>query len=453
VATPSPDGPLRWLARFDHSTIRPGLERIDRILAAWGRPQARLTAVHLAGTNGKGSTAAMMAAILRAAGGRVGLYSSPHLHALNERMRIDDRPIPTSRLAALADELRALLARAAGDGGADPPTYFECTTAIALTYFAREQVDWAVIETGLGGRFDATNVVTPRLTVLTPIDYDHTDYLGHSLASIAWEKAGIFKAGVPVVTAPQPPEAAAVIEREARSLGAPLVCCGREFHYDEEEGQRLTYRDERRTLPHLTCPLRGRHQLMNGAVAVAAALALRDGGASIPDAAVATGLASVRWAGRLELLEERPALLLDGAHNPAAARAVAAYLAEERRRRGGAVTVIFGIMRDKAVAEVVAALRPVVDRWIATAPATPRALPAGQVAAAIEAAGGRVAVIDDPARAVVETLPTLSPADLCCVTGSFYTVAAVREWCLRRPRAGRRVGRHRRGGRRTLVPS
>jgi dihydrofolate synthase/folylpolyglutamate synthase len=461
VATSPPDESLRWLARFDHAVIRPGLERIDRILTAWDRPHERLTAVHLAGTNGKGSTAAMIAAMLRAAGCRVGLYTSPHLHALNERMRINDQPIPAARLAELADELRALLEsnqyKSVGDGG-EPPTYFECTTAIALTYFARERVDWAVIETGLGGRFDATNLVTPRLAVLTPIDYDHTDYLGHSLTSIAREKAGILKAGVPAVTAPQPPEAEAVIEREARSLGAPLHRCGREFFYDGEEEQRLTYRDRQRLLPHLACPLLGRHQLMNAAVAVAAALVLRDGGLSIGDEAIAKGLASVRWEGRLEPLQERPRLLLDGAHNPAAARALAAFLAEEKQRVGGSVTVIFGIMRDKAVAEVVAALRPVVDGWIATAPATPRALPADQVAAAIEAAGGRVAIIADPARAVAETLPTLSPSDLCCVTGSFYTVAAAREWFLRSPvpepgRAGRRVERKPRAGRPPLVPS
>jgi len=472
VATSPPDESLRWLARFDHAVIQPGLERIDRILTAWDRPHERLTAVHLAGTNGKGSTAAMIAAMLRAAGCRVGLYTSPHLHALNERMRIDNQPIAATRLAELADELRALLVQLGyqdvSDGGAgersispdsnDPPTYFECTTAIALTYFARERVDWAVIETGLGGRFDATNLVTPRLAVLTPIDYDHTDYLGHSLASIAWEKAGILKAGVPAVVAPQLPEVAPVIEREARSLGAPLHRCGREFFYDGEEGQRLTYRDRRRLLPHLACPLLGRHQLMNAAVAAAAALVLRDGGLSIGDEAISKGLASVRWEGRLEPLQERPRLLLDGAHNPAAARALAAFLAEEKRRMGGRVTVIFGIMRDKAVAEVVAALRPVVDGWIATAPVTPRALPAEQVAAAIEAACGRVAIIADPARAMAETLSTLSPSDLCCVTGSFYTVAAAREWFLRSPalepgRAGRRVERKPRAGRPPLVPS
>ncbi|MEW6325137.1 MAG: folylpolyglutamate synthase/dihydrofolate synthase family protein [Nitrospirota bacterium] len=456
MAARSHEEALRWLARCDHSVIRPGLERIERILHAWGEPQARLSAVHLAGTNGKGSTAAMTAAILRAAGRRTGLYTSPHLHALNERMRIDGRPISTARLAALADELRALLLHADGGAGErsispdynDPPTYFESTTAMAFAYFAQEAVDWAVIETGLGGRFDATNMVAPRLSVLTPIDYDHMNYLGDSLTAIAWEKAGILKAGVPAVIAPQPPEAEAVIEREAQRVGAPLIRCGREFFYEEEAGGRFTYRDRRRTLPHLHCPLPGRHQLMNAAAATAAALALRASGLPIADEAIAAGLASVRWEGRLEVLQERPRLLLDGAHNPAAARALAAFLADEKRRLGGRVTAVFGIMRDKAVSEVVAALRPVVDHWIATAPpAMPRALPAEEVAAAVERAGGSVTLSADPASALAVALPTLGPRDLCCVTGSFYTVACAREWFL-----GERASAPSRDGRVSLVP-
>lgn len=456
MAARSQDEALRWLARRDHSVIRPGLERIGRILEAWDRPHARLKAVHLAGTNGKGSTAAMIAAMLQAAGYRTGLYTSPHLHALNERVRIDGRPIATERLADLADELRALLEQLGYkdvcDGGAgersispdynDPPTYFECTTAIALTHLAREGVDWAVIETGLGGRLDATNLVVPRVCVLTPIDYDHMDYLGNSLTSIAWAKAGILKAGVPAVVAPQRPEAAAVIEREAEALGAPLVRGGREFHYEEEAQGRLTYRDGRHTLSHLICPLLGRHQLMNAAVATAAALQLRDRGLSLEYDAIAAGLASVRWEGRLEVMQQRPLLLLDGAHNPAAARALAEFLADEKRRLGGSVTALFGIMRDKAVAEVVAALRPAVDHWIATAPpGTDRALPADQVAAAITRAGGSVTIAADPATALADLLPTLRPDDLCCVTGSFYTVAAAREGFVRRPMPPRQDGR------------
>jgi dihydrofolate synthase / folylpolyglutamate synthase len=445
VARPVVSDPLRWLAQFDHSLIKPGLGRIQRLLDAFDQPHRRWPAVHVAGTNGKGSTAAMIAAMLRAAGFRVGLYTSPHLHAINERMRVDGAPIPPARLAELAEELRVVmrgigLHEAADTPGSlqpvtELPTYFECTTAIAFAHFAREQVDWAVVETGLGGRFDATNVVAPSVTVLTPIDYDHTDYLGPTLTSIAWEKAGIIKPGVPVVTAPQPAEASAVIDEEARRHGAPLIRWGRDFAVDPEtpergEGsgvQRFTYRDRDGVLSSLACPLLGRHQLLNAASAVAAVSALRPGGAGIGPDAVACGLASVRAEGRLEVVRERPRLLLDGAHNPAAARALAAFLAEEKRRLGGTVTLVFGIMRDKAVAEVVAALHPVVDRWVAVEPATPRALPAERVAAAIETAGGRATIASDPARAVAETLPALSPNDLCCVTGSFYTVAAARE--------------------------
>jgi len=442
VARPVVSDPLWWLAQFDHSLIKPGLGRIQRLLDAFDQPHRRWPAVHVAGTNGKGSTAVMIAAMLRAAGYRVGLYTSPHLHAVNERMQVNGSPIPPDRLAELAEELRAALRRiglrdavesaASPQSVTDLPTYFECTTAIAFAYFAREQVDWAVVETGLGGRFDATNVVIPRVTVLTPIDYDHTDYLGPSLTSIAWEKAGIIKPGVPVVVAPQPSDAEVVIDEEARRCGAPVIRWGRDFTIDrettEELGvQRFAYRDWNGVLSSLTCPLLGRHQLLNAASAIAAVSVLRPGGAGTGLDTVASGLASVRWEGRLEVMRERPRLLLDGAHNPAAARALAAFLIEEKRRLGGTVTLVFGIMRDKAVAEVVAALRPVVDRWVAVAPETPRALPPERVAAVIGAAGGAVTIISDPARAVSETLPTLSPDDLCCVTGSFYTVAAARE--------------------------
>ncbi len=441
MTSPAADEPLGWLAQFDHSVIRPGLERTDRLLAALGHPQRQLAAVHLAGTNGKGSTAAMIASILQSAGYRVGLYTSPHLHRLNERMRINGRPIPTARLVELADELRALLKQLrykdVCDGGAgelsispddnEPPTYFECTTAMAFAYFARERVDWAVIETGLGGRFDATNLVAPRVTVLTPIDYDHTDYLGPSLESIAWEKAGILKPGIPAVVALQSPMVQAVIDREAAQLRVPVIRFGRDYWCDEEGPQRFTYRDGHRCVRHLECPLLGRHQLINSATAVAAVSAM---GVAADDSAVAAGLAAVRWPGRLEVVREAPRVLLDGAHNPAAARALAAFLSEEKARRGGRVTAVFGIMRDKAIAEVVSALRPVVDQWIATAPSIPRALPADDLAAMIHAAGGRVMTAPDPPQAVRVALSGLCDADLCCVTGSFYTVAAAREWLL-----------------------
>jgi dihydrofolate synthase/folylpolyglutamate synthase len=211
-----------------------------------------------------------------------------------------------------------------------------------------------------------------------------------------------------------------------------LIRYGRDFAVEPEApdatgAERFTYRDQQWMHSHLVCPLLGRHQWLNAASAIAAVSALRSDGVEINPKAIAEGLASVRWEGRLEVLRERPRLLLDGAHNPAAARVLAAFLAEEKRRLGGTVTLIFGIMRDKAAAEVITVLRPVVDRWIATAPSTPRAMPAERVAAAIEAAGGVVTIIADPARAVAETLPILSPHDLCCVTGSFYTVAAARE--------------------------
>ena len=434
------DASLRWLAQFDHSLIKPGLDRIGRLLDVLGHPERQLSVIHLAGTNGKGSTAAMIASILQSAGYRVGLYTSPHLHHLCERMRINGEPISQERLARLVDELIGVLKvmgietmrEGQGRPPASPeqPTYFECTTAMALSCFAREPVDWAVIETGLGGRFDATNLVSPRVTVLTPIDYDHMDYLGNSLASIAWEKSGILKPGIPGVVGPQCAEVEAVIEEEARSVGAPLIRYGRDYWCEEEGEQRLTYRDRFHRRPHLSCALLGRHQLVNAATAVAAIDQLRQAGLSVEDEAVSSGLMSVRWEGRLELVNERPRLLLDGAHNPAAARALADYLRAEKQRIGGSVTLVIGVLRDKAAAEIVSTLCPVVDAWIATAPESPRALPADQLAAIIQAAGGSVIVEPDPARATQMAMARLTDRDLCCVTGSFYTIAAARHWLL-----------------------
>ncbi len=404
-----------------------GLERTAWILRAVGNPERRYPSVHIAGTKGKGSTAACLASVLAAAGYRVGLYTSPHLHTFRERIQIAGRPIDPELFADLTAELAtanaALLAERPDWGEA---TAFELATALALLAFARAAVDVAVVEVGLGGRLDATNVLLPEVAAITSISYDHTQILGNTLAEIAREKAGIIKPGRPVVSAPQPSEAEAVIARLAVERGAALLRGGRDWTV-EGIPARFSFRGPGGGLRNLRLALRGAHQVENAGVALAVVQLLRERGLSIPEAAVRSGLAEVWWPGRLEVLRERPLVVVDGAHNvDSAERLAQALRAEFTWRR---LVVILGIARDKDIPGIVRALAPLADEVIAVASHSPRAaaperilaavgevmpnIPAhatGSVAAALHAARGRA-----------------QPDDLILLTGSLYAVAEARE--------------------------
>lgn len=325
-------------AKFD-------LERIRALLDQLGNPERRGRFVHVAGTNGKGSTSAMIESGLRHAGLRTGLYTSPHLIEPTERIQIGGEPVSQEQFAAAFARIP------------EPLTYFETVTAMAFLIFA-ERAEITVLEVGLGGRLDATNVVQPELCVITPIDFDHEAFLGTSIEAIAGEKAGILKAGVPAVFAPQRPEALAVLLE--RTVPVPLV---------EISDLELDRRGSRFRVGELEveCPLAGAHQVENARVAVTA---LRELGVS--DEAIRTGIAAARWPGRLERLRENPDLIVDGAHNPAGARALAAYVDEfyagERR------TLIFGAMRDKSIEEIAEILFPRFDEVILVAPKQARAM-------------------------------------------------------------------------------
>ena len=397
------------------------LDRMREALARVGSPQMAFRCLHIAGTKGKGSTAAMAGAMLRAAGRRVGLYTSPHLITVRERLQIDGEPIAEAELAALVEEIRPILEGMRGSA-VGAPTFFETYTLLALRWFARRHVEIAVLETGMGGRLDATNVVQPLATALTTIALDHTAELGESLSAIAGEKAGIIKPGVPVVSAPQAPEAAEVIARIAAEKGCPLYRVGQEItiqplHPVEQifsvHGRLGSYLD-------LSCPLLGAHQQLNAAVAIGLLECVTETGEPITAEAMRAGLAGVRWPGRLQVLQERPLLILDGAHDPASIEALLAALARHfpaRRRR-----YILGFSREKDWPRMLRQLAPSAAEFIVTAVDMPRAVPPAVLAEEAAALGVPVRSAPDVAGAVQLALVGAEADDLLCVTGSLYVV-------------------------------
>jgi len=393
-------------------TARLGLERIEALLGELGHPERRPGIIHVAGTNGKGSTCAMLESALREAGWRTGLFTSPHLVEPTERIRIDGEPVPEEAFSHAFDQVHAaaeaLLAREAIDAH---PTYFECATAMAFLVFREREVDRVVLEVGMGGRLDATNVVTPELCVVTPVDLDHERYLGKSLRAIAAEKAGIIKPGIPVVLAEQQPEAEAVLVEQARRVGAPVV---RAADWQVEElsvharGSSFHARGYR-----IECALAGRHQVANALTALAALDLL-----GVRQESIQRGIARARWPGRLEYFDGCPQILLDGAHNPAGTRALAEYLRAFCAHRR--ITLIYGAMRDKAVEESAGLLFPLAEELILTAPRQARA--ARPEAVRDLAAHPRCRIAPD----IESAFRLAGGADLVLVTGSLFLVGEAR---------------------------
>lgn len=403
---------LTALRGGEHAGMRPGLERIEGLLAALGHPEEHYVLAQVGGTNGKGSVAAMLAAILRAAGRRVGLYTSPHLVSFRERIRVDGRPIPEDALVDGVEALGTLIARL-------DATMFEATTALALDHFAREGVEVAVLEVGLGGRLDATTVGRPAVTVLSRIDLDHQAWLGERLGEIAAEKAAIIRAGL-ALSAAQAPEAATVIRGRAVAAGVPLLVEGQDLHVTAEHrglaGQRITCRGPDWELAGLWLSLAGAYQPSNALLAVAAARHLGAG-----QTAVGQGLARVRWPGRFQVVEGDPPLVLDGAHNPGAARALAASLGEAFA--GRPLTLVVGISRDKDAAGILAALAPVAARLILTRAGHPRAADPAALAGLVPAPGPPVTVTGSTAEALALARRPAGPP--VAVAGSLFVVGEV----------------------------
>ncbi len=412
---------LEFLYGLQRHGIKLGLETIRALLARTGAPERAYPSLHIGGTNGKGSTAAMAASMLQAAGYRVGLYTSPHLLDFRERIQVNGIAIAEDQVATWTDRLRS-----AARGG-QSPTFFEFTTAMAFHHFAAEQVDVAVLEVGMGGRFDATNVVVPAVSAITNVARDHEQYLGHDLASIAFEKAGIIKQAVPVVLGELGAEAARVIRSVAAVRHAPCRALGEHFRYQGEDTGPFAFLGAQRVIEGLRCGLRGDHQLANAACAVELVTVMAETGLQVPESAIRRGLAQVSWEGRLEIAETRPILLLDGAHNPAAARVVASYLGQFRRAHPAArVIAIIGMMRDKDRTGFFEELALVCDECIVTEPSLPRASSVDELVASLkrpEAVTHRVPV---PADALARARRLAAPEDLICVTGSLMLVGEVK---------------------------
>lgn len=403
---------LFGLRRFG---IRLGLATIRRMLAQLGDPQRRYPTVHIAGTNGKGSVAAGIASVLQQSGYRVGLYTSPHLVRFNERIQVDGRPIGDGEILDLYRRVRRTLSALDRE-----PTFFEFATAMAFDAFARGGVEWAVIETGMGGRMDATNVIVPCLSVITNVSLEHREYLGPTITRIAFEKAGIIKRRRPVVTGIRQPSALGVLEEIASRRSAPVYRSGRDFAVRKTGDGVFAYRGIRRRLNDLRTALAGEHQLENAALVLAACELLMPRAPRITERSLREGLAATRWPGRLEVVRERPLVLLDGAHNLDASRALARHVKE--RYAGRPVTLVVGILDDKPYRAMLRRLAPLAARVIATQAATPRALPAEKIAAAASRFSLRVEMRSTVTQALEQALRTAPEQGVVLVAGSLYVV-------------------------------
>lgn len=391
-----------------------GLDVIETILDRLDNPQSRFSAIHIAGTNGKGSVAAALATILQEAGFSVGLYTSPHLVRFNERIRINGRDVSDADIIASYKAVRRV------QGQTREPTFFEYTTAMAFDIFGRAGVDWAVIETGMGGRLDATNILTPKVSIITNISLEHRMYLGHTIAAITREKGGIIKPDTPVVTGVTQKSAIDTLEAIATEKSAPLYRLGRDFHFRRNRNGGFSYAGITHRWPDMRTCLAGAHQFSNAAITLAACEILIQQQISIDTAAIQRGLASVKWPGRLEILKTTPTVIIDGAHNLIAARHLARFLKQEMQERR--ITLVIGILDDKAYGAMLRALLPCASRVIVTQPVIDRALPVEKLRKAVSALGHDVETITDVATAVNTACDTTSPEDAVCIAGSLYVV-------------------------------
>lgn len=409
-----------------------GLENITILADLLGQPQRARPCAHIAGTNGKGSTAAMLDSILRAAGMATGLYTSPHLVRINERIRMNGEEISDADFAESCTRVMAAAERGMAAGNlAAHPTYFECMTAMAFDCFARSEIDFVIYEVGLGGRLDATNIVTPEIAIITQIDFDHEDFLGHSITEIASEKAGIIKPGGAVVSAADYPDARAVIAQTCADREARLVEVDSAFRLASESFSGGCIRASvvsaltGNTL-QIAPALPGRFQLHNALAAAAASELLAERSFAIPAEAIKQGIAGAQWEGRLERLRTRPDVYLDGAHNPAGARELVRFWREEFR--GRRIVLVYGAMRDKAVDEIAGLLFPHADHVILTEPHQPRAISAALLGDLAGHLARSFEIIPSPEQALEKAVGEAKSNDAVFATGSLYLVGDLRRY-------------------------
>jgi dihydrofolate synthase/folylpolyglutamate synthase len=407
---------LAYLSSLDKMGIRLGLDPVRRLLERLGNPQEGYPTVLVAGTNGKGSVAAMIASILTTGGYRTGLYTSPDLIDLRERIRIDGVMIGQDEIMSGTEQVKRQIA--------EPVSYFEFLTALALLHFHRRKVDVAVLEIGLGGRLDATNVVVPLVSVITNIALEHREYLGGTLAEIAREKGGIIKPGGRCLTGAVQPQAIAALEAICRERGATLRRLGREIRCRIHPDGSFSYRGIGRRHDRLVCPLAGRHQITNASLAIGAVEWIAESGLLVAPAAVAKGLAMTRWEGRLEVLQRDPLLLVDGAHNPAGVAALCRALKRDFTYRR--LWLIFGVLGDKDYRRMARRLFPLAHAVILTRPLSGRSLPPDALKAAAVGILPNVEVREDPGDALGVALSRAAAADLVCVAGSLYLVGEIK---------------------------
>ncbi len=413
------------------------LDRISLLLNELGNPHDRLKVIHIAGSKGKGSTAALIASVLTQAGYKTGLFTSPHLITPRERCCIDGELISEVEIARCIERIKpAIEAVSASELG--PVSFFEIYTALAFTYFADKATDFAVIEVGLGGRLDATNVVSPIATVITPIGLEHTAILGETYAEIAAEKAEIIKDGCPLTLAPQHPEARAVIEKVANDRNATIIetkppgadCQSiRCLVKDDDKvviAQQFDVETDTESYPQLRIPLLGYHQYVNATTAIAAIECLKEGGYAIPKASVYAGFKNVQWPGRIQTVRSAPFVVLDGAHSPAAMQVLCSTLRECFRYNQ--VTFIVSLMKDKNLIAIGDVLSKTADTVLTTQVFdNPRVMPAETIQNAWSSTCRSVTAYPNPEDAIAKALASASPTDLICITGSLYLVGLALE--------------------------
>lgn len=406
---------LKWLYSLENMGIKLGLSNVRLLLERLGDPQERFGAVHVAGSNGKGSVSAMTASILRSAGHRTGLYTSPHLVRFNERIKVDGKELPEARMLKMIIEVRQLI-----ESGRFPRplTFFEITTAMAFLHFAESGVEEAVIEVGMGGRLDATNVIKPRCCVLTPIGLEHIGFLGDTVAKIAYEKASILKEGVPTVSSPQLAQALQVMEWMARCRSSPLKLMGRDFHGE------CTHRDMDGTTVHLPAlgnvhlKVLGKYQCQNAAVAAQCALELRRQ-IEVPIESIVKGLEQARWPGRLEVVGRSPLTVLDVTHTPDGAQAMASEL---DMFPGSPRVLVVGMLRDKDAKGAMSALAPLFDQVICTSAVTPRALSPKEMMGACSGLSSHRHAVARVGPAIMKARKMAGATGFILICGSLYTV-------------------------------
>ncbi len=471
---------INYLYNLQKHGIKFGLSNISRLMSALDNPHESFLSIHVAGTNGKGSTSAIIASILKTAGLKVGLFTSPHIVSFTERIRVNSKEITEEEVVSLTDEIRKKISsfgklRMHSEPVELSPTFFEVVTAMTLLYFKRKNIDIVVIEVGMGGRLDATNIITPEVSVITNISYDHREFLGDTLKEIANEKAGIIKKGIPVVSSLQNVEAEDVIKTVADEKGSPLFIYGKDFKgilkSSNLEGITFDYFDRTTILENLFLSLVGEHQLVNSCIAIKAAIIALKGCYRLQVAScrskdekhstfnvhhltnfVRDGLKNVKWPGRLEIVRKDPPILIDGAHNPAAAIALSKALEKNFLGRYKRIILILGIMGDKDIKGIMEPLLPLASEIILTSPDYERAAsPArlADIAASLGFPEARIAPtvrdaiemaiedsytlhvtsckLKDNKNSTLETYNSKLNSPLIVITGSFYTIGEAKE--------------------------